>query len=151
MRYFSLNCCILGSEKKFFHDFLRSMEADFPPPYMPTLAYSNHDFGRGISRIQNRLPEAKVLALIQLTARGIPVIYYGDEIGMGNHDLPLKDAKDPLAKIYRHIPKIMAKVFDIFINRDDARTPMQWDAGRNRKFTHEEAEPWASNHPRNGR
>jgi len=128
--------------KKFFKDFISKMEREFSSPYLPTLVYSNHDSGRGISRVNNNLAKAKVLALLQLTIRGIPVLYYGDEIGMGNHDLPIKGATDPIAKDYSWAPKWLAKISGILLNRDDARTPMQWTTASGRGFTEAPEKSW---------
>lgn len=121
--------------KKFFEEFILKMEREFSSPYMPTLVYSNHDSGRGISRVKNNLEKGKLLALLQLTMRGIPVLYYGDEIGMGNHDLPIKGATDPLAQENSLVPKWLAKITGILLNRDDARTPMQWTTASGRGFS----------------
>ncbi len=64
-----------------------------------------------------------------MTCRGIPILYYGDEIGMANDDIPMKEAQDPLALQNRGVPKRLAAVLGIFLNRDDCRTPMQWSDG----------------------
>ena len=134
--------------KKFFGDFISKMEDEFAAPYLPTLVYSNHDSGRGISRVNNSLTKAKLLALLQLTYRGIPVMYYGDEIGMGNHDLPIKGATDPIAKDYAWAPKWLAKITGILLNRDDARTPMQWTTTQGRGFTESPNKSWLPAIPR---
>jgi maltose alpha-D-glucosyltransferase/alpha-amylase len=63
----------------------------------------------GNSRTQLELANALLLSL-----PGSPVLYYGDEIGMGD-DISLGD-------------------------RDGVRTPMQWDAGRNGGFSSADAE-----------
>jgi glycosidase len=39
---------------------------------------------RSIKRIGNKLEKAKLLALLQYTMRGVPTVYYGEEIGMTN-------------------------------------------------------------------
>jgi glycosidase len=128
--------------KKFFEGFISKMEKEFAAPYLPTLVYSNHDIGRGISRVKNNLEKAKLLALLQLTIRGIPVLYYGDEIGMGNHDLPIIGATDPISKDYSWAPKGLAKISGILLNRDDARTPMQWTTAPGRGFTQKPEKSW---------
>lgn len=113
--------------KAYFEGFLRKVEREYPKPYVPTYVFSNHDVGRGISHVNNDMEKAKVLALFQLTARGIPVIYYGDELGMGIHDFKMKDSSDPIAIQNRHVPKKLARALGVFLNRDDCRTPMQWE------------------------
>jgi oligo-1,6-glucosidase/alpha-glucosidase len=113
--------------KTYFEGFLKKVEREYPEPYVPTYVFSNHDIGRGIIHVKNDMEKAKVLALFQLTVRGIPVMYYGDEIGMGIHDLKMKSSYDPIAIQNRHIPKKLARALGVFLNRDDCRTPMQWD------------------------
>ncbi len=127
--------------KTYFKHFLEKIENQYPEPYVPTYVLSNHDIGRFINRLGGDMEKAKCIALFQLTNRGIPIIYYGDEIGMLNHDLPVKSAQDPLAKQYKWAPKFMARWADIFLNRDDCRTPMQWSAGHHAGFTSGER-PW---------
>ncbi|MDV3426364.1 MAG: alpha-glucosidase [Bacillota bacterium] len=128
--------------KKYFLKLINTLEKVYPSPYTPTYVYSNHDVGRGIKRVSNDIKKWKLLVLFQLTSRGIPVIYYGDEIGMGNADIPMKDAQDPLASIYRNVPKHLAERLGIMINRDDARTPMQWSRSKNGGFSDSLKDTW---------
>lgn len=121
--------------KTFFKTFMEKIETHYPAPYVPTYVFSNHDIGRYISRVQGDLEKAKCIALFQMTNRGIPVLYYGDEIGMTNHDLPIKTAQDPLAKQFKWVPKRLAQKLDIFLNRDDCRTPMHWSHEANAGFS----------------
>ncbi len=52
---------------------------------MPTLFFGSHDMGRLMSRLANEDRDiAKLLAFLMLTARGIPFIYNGEEVGMRN-------------------------------------------------------------------
>jgi alpha-glucosidase len=134
--------------RKFFKEFFSKMEREFSDPYLPTLVFSNHDSGRGISRVKNNLVKAKLLALLQLTGRGVPILYYGDEIGMGIHDLPIKGAIDPLAKDYSWAPKWLARWTGILLNRDDARTPMQWTPHEGRGFSGKPEKSWLPPIPR---
>lgn len=121
--------------KAYFEGFLKKIEGEYPKPYVPTYVFSNHDIGRGIARVKNDIEKAKVLALFQLTVRGIPVLYYGDEIGMGIHDLKMKDSYDPIAIQNRYAPKKLARALGVFLNRDDCRTPMQWDGTSHAGFS----------------
>ncbi len=136
--------------KRFFYKFLSSMETEFPAPYLPALVYSNHDWGRGISRLKNSEIKSEIIALIQLTSRGVPVIYYGEEIGMPNHNIPIKDSKDPFANSLNYISKWIAKLLNIFIIRDDARSPMQWNekVSENRGFTLKNVKSWIPTLPK---
>lgn len=61
----------------FFREKLALYEREYPAPYVPTYVFSNHDQMRSLSRLGGDLQDAKLLALLQLTARGVPVIYQG--------------------------------------------------------------------------
>lgn len=99
-----------------------------------TLVLSNHDFPRLTTRYAN--PEqsdaiAKLLATLLLTLRGIPFIYYGQEIGM--RDFPpetIDEVQDPRGRI--RWPK--------YKGRDGCRTPMQWSDKPQAEFT--TGKPW---------
>lgn len=69
--------------KEIFDELVRMEEA--LSDRMPTLFFGSHDMGRLMSRLalQNRMV-AKLLAFLMLTARGIPFIYNGEEVGMRN-------------------------------------------------------------------
>ena len=100
-------------------------EATLPPFGWPNWVLGNHDQSRIATRVG--LPQARVAALLLLTLRGTPTLYYGDELGMV--DVPIEPAqyKDPQG-------------INIGISRDPQRTPMQWDGSRNAGFS--EATPW---------
>jgi glycosidase len=66
---------------------------NLPHPLVPTLVFGNHDRTRSIDRVNGNLAKAKLKALVQLTARGIPFVYNGEEIGMPNVRIPLKEGK----------------------------------------------------------
>jgi oligo-1,6-glucosidase/alpha-glucosidase len=126
-----------------FGKLMRSFEKHFPEPYFPTWVFSNHDRVRSITRLGENTEKAKVLATLQLTARGIPFIYYGEEIGMSQHRIPLTQAKDPLAEPWKKLPEWTLKILrkrGLSLNRDECRTPMQWDAGLNAGFS--VGKPW---------
>lgn len=121
-------------------------EDSFSEPYTPTWVFSNHDQMRRISRMGNDIAKAKLNAILQLTARGVPFIYYGEEVGMSNHRLPLKTAKDPIGRRFSWLPQSLANLLtrtgSISLNRDNCRTPMQWDASENAGFCSEGVKPW---------
>jgi oligo-1,6-glucosidase len=87
---------------------------------------------------------AKLLATMQLTLRGTPFIYQGQEIGMTNFDYEhlyeLNDVEskniDALMKKL-HIPKRLRWNWIKTASRDNARTPMQWtgEADKGAGFT----------------
>ena len=93
---------------KFFQDLLVKNEAIYPYPYTPTYVYGNHDQMRYIEKIDRNPGKAKLLALFQFTARGIPVVYYGEEIGMQDTDIPNWEGKDPIAQQNAFFPKFLA-------------------------------------------
>ena len=110
----------------YFREKAEEYEAFYPPPMVPTYTFSNHDQFRSITRLENDLRKAEVLAAYQFTMRGVPFTYQGEEIGMTTGEISLADAQDPLAKSWMKIPKWLLADLDILLNRDNCRTPMQW-------------------------
>ena len=93
-----------------------------PSDGWPTWVVSNHDFVRHASRWKGRNPKEteqkmKIIAVISLTLRGTPSLYYGEEIGMEERVMKRQEIQDPVGKRY----------WPFFQGRDGARTPMQWD------------------------
>jgi glucan 1,6-alpha-glucosidase len=82
--------------------------------------------------------KAKLLAMLQLTVRGIPCMYYGEEIGMTNLPQPFATALDPIPHKFKSIPRFLFDMLGLTINRDEVRTPMQWDTSRNAGFSSSE-------------
>ncbi|MFN8263533.1 MAG: alpha-glucosidase [Chitinophagales bacterium] len=111
----------------FFRKKILEFEQQYPSPYMPTVVFSNHDQLRSIKRIGNKLEKAKLLALLQFTMRAVPTVYNGEEIGMMDGNIAIKDGKDPVAKVYSWVPQFIADRLPVGINRDNCRTPMQWN------------------------
>jgi alpha-glucosidase len=103
-------------------------EALLPPYAWPNWVLGNHDKSRIATRVGTA--QARVAALLLLTLRGTPTLYYGDEIGM--HDVPIspQHVQDPFEK---NVP-------GLGLGRDPERTPMQWKAGKNAGFT--AGKPW---------
>ena len=94
---------------------------------------SNHDLFRSITRFgrkRHHSEKSKVLAVLLLTIKGTPFIYYGEEIGMTNGKQKKNQIVDPLGK----------RFWPFFKGRDRARTPMQWTSGRNAGFS--TVTPW---------
>lgn len=100
--------------------------------------FSNHDQPRQVSRFGDdkkyRVESAKALAMLNLTLRGTPFIYQGEEIGMTNLKLSKEDWKDYEAindyevLKHMHLPSFLAKKVVQKMTRDNARTPMQWNS-----------------------
>ena len=113
---------------------------------------SNHDFPRSVSRWANDSPEywhnaATMLQTFLLTMRGTPYFYFGDEIGMTNARFnKIEDYKDiNTLNRYQLLKQNNTSLADFIENeknaaRDNARTPMQWDASKHAGFT--SLEPW---------
>jgi len=103
-------------------------EGVLPVDAWPNWVMGNHDQPRICSRIGQQ--QAKVAAMLLLTLRGTPTIYYGEEIGMQDVPIPFDEVQDPQGL---NMP-------DKNLSRDPERTPMQWDSSRNAGFT--EGKPW---------
>lgn len=100
----------------------------------PVYVISNHDIVRSYNRYgdgKNNDAIAKLMGAFYLTLRGTPIMYYGEEIGMENHDPQRKeDVKDPIGRTG----------WPQEIGRDGERTPMQWNAQANAGFS--KKDPW---------
>jgi alpha-glucosidase len=103
-------------------------EAALPPGGWPNWVLGNHDRPRIASRVGP--DQARVAAMLLLTLRGTPTIYYGDEIGMQQVPISPEQIRDPLEK---NVP-------GQGLGRDGARTPLQWDGGKSAGFT--TVTPW---------
>ncbi len=113
--------------------------------------FENHDQPRFISRLAGaaayRREASTMMAGLQMTLRGTPYIYEGQEIGMTNFDFTsLDDVRDieshniaALAKTLG-IPKAMRWNMIRRTSRDNARTPMQWNGNAHGGFT--SGTPW---------
>ena len=133
---------------------IRRFEDAFPPPLSPTWVFSNHDRIRRIDRLggrlgderSGRLARAKLSAALQLTVRGVPFVYYGEEIGMEPIRTRARGAHDALARYYGWLPQVgfdlIRRLANLPLNRDESRAPMQWDAGPNAGFCRPEVTPW---------
>jgi glycosidase len=120
---------------KYFTNLIRDMELQYPYRFMPVYVFSNHDKQRSMSRLGGDLRKAKLLHTLQLTVRGVPCLYYGEEIGMSDSKLPFATALDPIPHKYKSIPRFLPDALGLKINRDEVRTPMQWTLGKNAGFS----------------
>ena len=103
-------------------------EAALPKGGWPNWVLGNHDRPRIVSRVGSK--QARVAAMLLLTLRGTPTLYYGDEIGMHDVEIPPEKVQDPFEK---NVP-------GRGLGRDPQRTPMQWSAAKNAGFT--AGKPW---------
>jgi alpha-glucosidase len=109
-------------------DLVTRYEAALPAGAWPNWVLGNHDRSRVASRIGRA--QARVAAMLLLTLRGTPTLYYGDEIGMQDVAVPPGLAQDPWEK---NVP-------GLGLGRDPERAPMQWEATENAGFT--TGRPW---------
>jgi alpha-glucosidase len=109
-------------------DLIRDYEAALPEGGWPNWVLSNHDQPRIAARVGDA--QARIAAMLLLTLRGTPTLYYGDELPIGKVEIPLDRIQDPWAK---NEP-------DASFKRDSARTPMQWDGSDHAGFS--SIEPW---------
>jgi glycosidase len=107
---------------------VEEIEAAVPPGAWPNYVLGNHDEIRIASRFGN--DQTRVAAMLLLTLRGTPTLYYGDEIGLPQADIPPHAQQDPWG---RNVPGM---------GRDGCRTPMQWSGGEGAGFTQPGARPW---------
>jgi alpha-glucosidase len=103
-------------------------EKALPAGAWPNWVLGNHDRPRIASRVGRE--QARVAAMLLLTLRGTPTLYYGDEIGMHQVAIAPDQVRDPFEK---NVP-------GIGVGRDGCRTPMQWDATLHAGFS--TATPW---------
>lgn len=103
-------------------------EAALPEGGWPNWVLSNHDQPRIAARVG--AAQARIAAMLLLTLRGTPTLYYGDEIGIADIDVSAAGTLDPAA-----INEPGAS-----FNRDRARSPMQWSDAAHAGFSH--AAPW---------
>lgn len=117
----------------------------------PAVFFENHDNPRIVSKVDKtgayREEISKVCALIEMTLRGTPYIYQGQEISMGNGDFEsIEQMNDVEAvNIYKELiekGKDKEKAFNRVKTgtRDNARTPVQWEDNENAGFT--TGTPW---------
>ena len=119
-----------------FRKLFSEVEAN-PADGWPEYFFSNHDQVRQWERYgdgKHNLLIAKLMAVLELTPRGTPQMYYGEEIGMRTTEPARKeDVRDPIG--ITGWPKEKG--------RDGERTPMQWTpAVPNAGFTNPSATPW---------
>lgn len=107
-----------------------ALESCLPPGAWPNYVLGNHDEHRLASRL-GREP-ARLAAMLLLTLRGTPTLYYGDELGMCDVEIPLQKQQDPWGK----------RVTGLGLGRDPERTPMQWNTRVNAGFCDPGVEPW---------
>lgn len=123
-----------------------------------SLFLDNHDQPRVVSRFANdseqyRVVSAKMIATCLHMLKGTPYVYQGEELGMTNAYFDrLEDYRDieSINAFHQYVDSGLVKAEDMMrylkeISRDNARTPMQWDASPNAGFT--TGTPWIRVNP----
>jgi alpha-glucosidase len=109
-------------------DLIDRYEDALPQGGCPNWVLGNHDSPRIASRVG--MAQGRVAAMMLLTLRGTPTLYYGDEIGMSNVVIPADLVQDPFEE---NVP-------GKGLGRDPSRTPMQWDRSIHAGFS--TSVPW---------
>lgn len=120
------------------------------------LFIENHDIPRVVSKWGNDdlywEESSKSLAMMYFMQQGTPFIYQGQEIGMTNGQFESIECYNDVAthnRYNKHIAEGMSEKealqFEWHASRDNARTPMQWDASSNGGFT--DGTPWLEVNP----
>lgn len=123
-----------------------------------SLYFCNHDQPRIVSRLGDDSDEfrelsAKCIATCLHMMQGTPYVYQGEELGMTNTVFNSVDDFRDLESINAYRELVESGLFtkeDMFPkiahkSRDNARTPMQWDASENAGFT--TGTPWIAINP----
>ena len=107
---------------------LEELESALPPGAWAVNNLGNHDRSRIASRYGQS--GARLAAIMLLTARGTPLLYYGDELGMSDVSIPSERLRDGYSRR------------DGGPTRDPNRSPMQWSDADNAGFNDGGVEPW---------
>jgi len=125
---FNFNLMTLSWNATAFKKFIDEYEEKLGLDDWPNYTLGNHDRSRLATRLgQDR---ARLAAMMQFTLRGMPFVYYGDELGMEDVQMPAETIIDPWGK---NLP-------GFGVGRDPERTPMQWNSNLNAGFS--DGAPW---------
>jgi alpha-glucosidase len=109
-------------------DLIQRYEESLPACGWPNWVVGNHDQHRVASRLGQA--QARLAAMLLLTLRGTPTLYYGDELGIPDAVVPPDRVQDPLEK----------QQPGRGLGRDPERSPMPWNDSENAGFTR--GQPW---------
>ena len=121
-----------------------------------SLYWNNHDQPRVVSRFgddrEHRVTAAKMLGTVLHMHRGTPYVYQGEELGMTNYPFTSIDDFRDIESLnhYAHAVALGDPPEHVLaglraMGRDNARTPMQWDASEHAGFT--TGTPWLAVNP----
>ena len=111
---------------KIIHEY----EQLLPSGAWPNYVLGNHDQQRLVTRIGAK--QARAAAMLLLTLRGTPTMYYADELGMPDVPVPPDQVQDPAEKNEPGKGR----------GRDPERSPMVWVSAPNAGFTKPDSKPW---------
>jgi alpha-glucosidase len=111
---FNFNLMSLNWGARSYREFIDSYELALGPNDWPNYVLGNHDRHRLATRIGQE--RARLLGLMQLTLRGLPVVYYGEELGLYDTKVQASEVRDPWE----------LRVPGHGLGRDGARGPMPW-------------------------
>ncbi len=139
MRYYDgvhlpFNFHLIGAPWNAAHlaDLIWRYEQLLPRNGWPNWVLGNHDRSRVASRFG--IKAAPLAAMLLLTLRGTPTLYYGDELGLADVNIPPAQVQDPWE----------IRVPGFGLGRDPVRTPMPWASEPNGGFT--AGKPWLPLH-----
>jgi alpha-glucosidase len=122
---FNFQLLLLPWQAADIHAAITEYEGLLPAGAWPNWVLGNHDTSRITSRVG--AAQARVAAMMLLTLRGTPTLYYGDEIGMADVNVGPAEQRDPQGLRGGR-------------SRDPCRAPMRWDGGPGAGFT--SGRPW---------
>jgi len=116
-----------------------------------SLFWGNHDLPRAVSRYgddgEHRVGSARMLATVLHLMKGTPYVYQGEEIGMTNAGFRhIEQYRDVETLNFHKLQRAAGRSEEEFLagaranSRDNARTPMQWNARPGAGFT--TGKPW---------
>ena len=127
---FNFNLIYTPWEATAVRQLIETYEGVLPQGAWPNWVLGNHDQHRIASRVG--ADQARVAMMLLLTLRGTPTMYYGDELGMLDGEIPPEMVQDPWEK----------KVPGLGLGRDPERTPMPWRSVPNADFCAPDVNPW---------
>jgi alpha-glucosidase len=125
---FNFNLMSLPWSAHDYRNFIDEYEAVLGPDDWPNYVVGNHDRHRLVSRLG--IERARLVAMLQLTLRGLPVVYYGEELGLPDTPIHPGKVRDPWE----------LRVPGRSYGRDPERTPMPWNGENQAGFT--TGTPW---------
>lgn len=121
-----------GFEARQLRRAIEESERLLPDDCWPVWTGGNHDTNRVASRwAGGDARKARTALFMLLALRGTPFLYYGDELGMTDTDVPEDRVLDPVGKIHGRR-----------LGRDPERTPMPWAGEPGAGYTEPGVEPW---------